>query len=174
MEPFLKMGTQNLPEDMNGRGKNILKSIYNKAKLCKRTSCKRKECSAMDVHFIRNESNVVSLKDNGKYSLRRNSFQETATQPPCHYENVTFKSLVSVSCDMNQNEDGTDLRSGRSQKTKKGELLDVSFVEDVPKFRRGRRNAIAEVTQKDRDVIVRELRKRALAKNLTHNGLLKL
>lgn len=162
----------NQEEIKTQQGKRVFKSLLSKAKLFQSSKLKRTDYKMMDIGIISPKNTVISLNDDGKCVLRRNSFIETTARSWSQNETAMLKNLLSTNRSLNQSEDsnGSKCSSNSQRKTSKNDLLDEST--NAPNFWRERRGAIAEVTPRDRDVIVRELRRRAFAKNLTSNGLL--
>lgn len=176
MEPLVSIGqssARDSKETKANKGRHMLKALCAKVKICRKT-CNKKDCKSMNSSAVSTDANVILLKENEKFVLRRSSFQEISKPPPSHYENLSKLVFMSY---LNKNEDiaNGSVAKGDSNDFAHERLENVEPAENgFPRFRRERRNAISEVTPHDREFILHELRFRALTRSLRVNGLIKL
>ncbi len=107
-----------------------------------------------------NHANEIEIKA-GRVVLRRDSFTELQNETESRRKSSCIRSLVSAPFDINRNEKTGALTNALMND------IDVNSV----LLRRGRRNAIAEASPRDRQDILAVLRKRWLARSLVDTGL---
>ena len=179
--PLAKVGGQHSEERKSGRCTSYLKAICSKAKNSRKDNNKRRFCSTMDLSSIKSELNIITLTDNGKLVSRRKSFQDDVPKSGSHYEYLMLENLLGLSSDVNQkaiNRTGIVNRSQHSNNSNIEDHVnrDETFMGDREKIsnrRLRRRDAVAQVTQRTREVLVERLRALALENSLINNGLLK-
>ena len=166
--------------------KSVVKVMCSKVKSCVIRKGKGHDVRKMEIKPT-NAGEHAIVEKNGKLILRQGSFSESKPRRVSRYENVSYQTLVSLAKDIVPmipddscvSEDRiSDTTSIIEEKFTTGKCntseTESGFLDDeVTQFRRERRGAIAEVSRKDRENIVRELQKRALARSLSSGGLLR-
>eukprot|EP00795_Rhopilema_esculentum_P011443 gene11443-21646_t len=165
---------------------SVVKVMCSKVKSRVTRKGKRHDARKMEIKTT-NVGEDAIVEKNGKLILRHGSFHESKPRRVSRYENVSYQTLVSLTKDVVPMISGnscvshdsiSDTTSIIDEKftTGKGNTSETvsGFLDDeLPQFRRERRGAIAEVSRKDRENIVKELQKRALARSLSSGGLLR-
>ena len=167
-------------ERESSQSKGYLKVLWSKVKNDKKVNPKRRIYSSMDLRAIRPDFGVVMVTD-GRSVLRRNSFNDEVPKSRSHHEHVMLENLLGLNLDLNEAASDDPCMadsSNRSEGNKRNERLKgsegiVQSKESTSHCRLERRDAVAQITPKCKEELVRRLRARALEHSLVGNGLLK-